>query len=285
MNNFITRFYSPLLGRFTQPDSIIPSLSNSQAWNRYAYAYNNPLNYTDPSGHVPCLDGICNNNSEWLGVNNTSYASSIQLNTHGSQYDPFNPETGEFMDNASWNLCGQVILSLILETEMPEYSYQLYKIWQEGTEGRKGPTYGIDLLRAMKKVFPQIEKWNAIHSSYSQYNKLANGNIAENQLYESTWYYGDNYQLVAMDKTISALQKGHYPIFLADFDSNTGYLVENRRERNHWVLVVAVSEKEVNVFNPFSNRFERYSTGFFINSIRDDLDGSITMIEVWKENE
>ena len=59
MNDFITRFYSPLLGRFTQPDSIIPSLSNSQAWNRYAYAYNNPLNYTDPSGHVPCLDGNC----------------------------------------------------------------------------------------------------------------------------------------------------------------------------------------------------------------------------------
>jgi RHS repeat-associated protein len=45
------RWYDPYLNRFTQPDTIIPDLSNSQAWDRYAYSLNNPVRYTDQSGH------------------------------------------------------------------------------------------------------------------------------------------------------------------------------------------------------------------------------------------
>ncbi|HVU08862.1 MAG TPA: toxin TcdB middle/N-terminal domain-containing protein [Verrucomicrobiae bacterium] len=45
------RYYDPQLGRFTQPDDIIPDLSNPQTYNRYAYCVNNPLRYTDPSGN------------------------------------------------------------------------------------------------------------------------------------------------------------------------------------------------------------------------------------------
>ncbi|MBK8616274.1 MAG: hypothetical protein IPN96_03990 [Anaerolineales bacterium] len=41
--------------RFTQADTIIPGAGNSSAWDRYAYTLNNPLRYTDPSGHsVDC---------------------------------------------------------------------------------------------------------------------------------------------------------------------------------------------------------------------------------------
>jgi RHS repeat-associated protein len=47
------RFYDPILNRFISPDSIVPSALNTQAMNRYAYNYNNPLVYTDPSGHQP----------------------------------------------------------------------------------------------------------------------------------------------------------------------------------------------------------------------------------------
>jgi hypothetical protein len=42
--------YDPALGRFIQADSIIPGIS-AQAWDRYAYANNSPVRYTDPSGH------------------------------------------------------------------------------------------------------------------------------------------------------------------------------------------------------------------------------------------
>ncbi len=47
------RYYDPLLGRFLQADTIIPSPGNPQSFNRYAYGYNNPVKYLDPSGHDP----------------------------------------------------------------------------------------------------------------------------------------------------------------------------------------------------------------------------------------
>lgn len=41
------------MGKFIQPDSVIPDLTNPQAFNRYSYAYNNPIRYSDPTGHWP----------------------------------------------------------------------------------------------------------------------------------------------------------------------------------------------------------------------------------------
>ncbi len=46
------RFYSPTLGRFLSPDSIIPGAANPQNLNRYSYVLNNPLRYVDPTGHA-----------------------------------------------------------------------------------------------------------------------------------------------------------------------------------------------------------------------------------------
>ncbi|MFN2144499.1 MAG: RHS repeat-associated core domain-containing protein, partial [Anaerolineales bacterium] len=53
--DYHARFYSPTLGRFIQPDTVIPALTNSQAWNRYAYVMNSPIMYNDPSGHKQVL--------------------------------------------------------------------------------------------------------------------------------------------------------------------------------------------------------------------------------------
>jgi len=45
------RLYDPALGRFISPDTFVQSMANTQAFNRYSYVLNNPLSYTDPSGH------------------------------------------------------------------------------------------------------------------------------------------------------------------------------------------------------------------------------------------
>ncbi|MFO0701154.1 MAG: RHS repeat-associated core domain-containing protein [Nitrospira sp.] len=45
------RYYDPRLGRFVSPDTIVPDLGDPQSLNRYSYARNNPLLYTDPTGH------------------------------------------------------------------------------------------------------------------------------------------------------------------------------------------------------------------------------------------
>ena len=51
--DYNARYYSSTLGRFVSPDSIIPQPGSPLAWDRYSYSINNPINYTDPSGHWP----------------------------------------------------------------------------------------------------------------------------------------------------------------------------------------------------------------------------------------
>jgi len=46
--------YSPFLNRWIQPDTIVPDPVNPQSLNRFAYAYNNGICYTDPTGHYVC---------------------------------------------------------------------------------------------------------------------------------------------------------------------------------------------------------------------------------------
>jgi RHS repeat-associated protein len=45
------RYYHAALGRFVSADTIVPSPSNPQDFDRYAYTRNSPLRYTDPTGH------------------------------------------------------------------------------------------------------------------------------------------------------------------------------------------------------------------------------------------
>ncbi|WP_406656530.1 RHS repeat-associated core domain-containing protein [Methanolobus sp. ZRKC2] len=46
------RYYSPEYRVFVQPDKMLPDPYNPQYLNRYAYTLNNPVKYTDPSGHA-----------------------------------------------------------------------------------------------------------------------------------------------------------------------------------------------------------------------------------------
>ena len=45
------RYYDPALGTFITPDTVIQSPYDPQTLNRYTYCRNNPIMYTDPSGH------------------------------------------------------------------------------------------------------------------------------------------------------------------------------------------------------------------------------------------
>jgi RHS repeat-associated protein len=54
--NMNGRVYDPFLARFLSPDPFVQAPSYSQNYNRYSYAWNNPLKYTDPSGYSVILD-------------------------------------------------------------------------------------------------------------------------------------------------------------------------------------------------------------------------------------
>jgi len=49
------RFYDPRLGRFLQADSALADPLEPGAWNRYAYAAQDPLRRVDPTGHASVL--------------------------------------------------------------------------------------------------------------------------------------------------------------------------------------------------------------------------------------
>jgi RHS repeat-associated protein len=53
------RYYDTTLGRFTQPDTIVPSATNPQGLNRYTYTLNNPVRLVDPSGHAQTCEDSC----------------------------------------------------------------------------------------------------------------------------------------------------------------------------------------------------------------------------------
>ena len=49
--DYKARMYLPALGRFVQPDTLIPKLYNPQSLNRYSYVANQPINFNDSTGH------------------------------------------------------------------------------------------------------------------------------------------------------------------------------------------------------------------------------------------
>ncbi len=52
----VRSWYDAQLGHFAQADTIIPNPASATGYDRYAYSYNNPVRYVDPSGHDPVLD-------------------------------------------------------------------------------------------------------------------------------------------------------------------------------------------------------------------------------------
>jgi RHS repeat-associated protein len=50
--HFNGRLFDPFLGRFLQVDPVVQAPLNPQSWNGYAYVFNNPLRYTDPTGLI-----------------------------------------------------------------------------------------------------------------------------------------------------------------------------------------------------------------------------------------
>jgi RHS repeat-associated protein len=56
--NMNGRMYDPKLGRMLRPDNFVQDPTSTQSYNRYAYVWNNPLKYTDPSGEVAIATGM-----------------------------------------------------------------------------------------------------------------------------------------------------------------------------------------------------------------------------------
>ncbi|GIK42475.1 MAG: hypothetical protein BroJett011_63080 [Chloroflexota bacterium] len=83
------RSYNPTTGRFLQADPVLGSPTDPRTLHHYGYAFNNPVNYTDPSGLMP--PGLGQFDSQALTqVGPSSYAPVPPTQGGSGYYHPFN---------------------------------------------------------------------------------------------------------------------------------------------------------------------------------------------------
>jgi RHS repeat-associated protein len=89
---FGARFYQDPIARFYQPDPVfatIDRVADPQQWNMYAYARNNPLTITDPTGldfNLTCSGGntaTCQNGLQGQMVDGSFQATDVDMNKQG----------------------------------------------------------------------------------------------------------------------------------------------------------------------------------------------------------
>ena len=71
------RFYSPVIGRFISPDTLVPDPADPQDFNRYSYARNNPLKYTDPTGHNPLCAALTASTELFQSASDVEQAAAL----------------------------------------------------------------------------------------------------------------------------------------------------------------------------------------------------------------
>jgi RHS repeat-associated protein len=80
--DYNARMYDPALGRFLQPDPIVPEPFNSQSLNRYSYVLNNPANLIDPTGN---WEAVMRFGTTYGGNGGSNFASfSISSGSNGN---------------------------------------------------------------------------------------------------------------------------------------------------------------------------------------------------------
>jgi RHS repeat-associated protein len=91
LQSFGARFYDPALGRFMAIDPAPWNEANLHSFNRYAFANNNPLRFTDPDGHAPTpldagfliWDGLKLGVAIYTGVGVSAAAADFALSAAG----------------------------------------------------------------------------------------------------------------------------------------------------------------------------------------------------------
>jgi RHS repeat-associated protein len=93
------RWYDSYLNRWTSPDPIIPDPYNPADWDRFSYVRNNPVNFTDPTGHKPCIFECTNGE-----VDPIKLADGIKNETNTRRYwDGLDKDEQKVLANGNWD--------------------------------------------------------------------------------------------------------------------------------------------------------------------------------------
>ena len=139
------RYYNPALGRFVSADTIVPNPGDPQSLNRYSYVRNNPLKYTDPSGHIygpdPYDPAALETYGEELSFWSMHYRSRGQYHVRQSHTPVYQYEQA-IIDEYGYNSCGLIAAAAAMVSGADLLSEM--KIIYDNTEENEHHTYGAD---------------------------------------------------------------------------------------------------------------------------------------------
>ena len=160
------RLYDPLVGRFLSPDNYVQDAGLTQSYNRYSYALNNPLIYTDPTGEKWY---------HWL----TLLLPASYLQAAYKHNWQFNPEKWEW-DKAFYGFS--------IKTEghsvqiMVGYGWDLNFLPMQGYNSEKGPGVGY------------MEGSGSTNTWYPGYNPPTAEKVVNKEIAQVRQDYGDEWQ-------------------------------------------------------------------------------------------
>ena len=158
--NYDARLYDPVIGRFVTPDTIVPEPFNPQDLNRYSYVRNNPLKYTDPTGHsIP--DSVKDASvalDEQLAQSNKKAMDSLRGKGEEDDDDSDNSQ----LSTTNWDTVYDAICPITEEDQTLLAGWQFHRYdhggphFQDGTQRYDAKT--LEPLRHKGKKPPELSK-------------------------------------------------------------------------------------------------------------------------------
>jgi RHS repeat-associated protein len=165
--DYKARFYSPVLGRFIQPDTIIPGADNPQSWNRFSYVNNNPIAFNDPTGHKrSCSKDDCEDARDYDGCWYRNPIGGRPIHNIACQNHAF--EEDHQITKIKITIWKPIQLGPISIFTMMAGSADDEDDGLESTSGNSGSggtppvasgSTGTQLYRVIKKIDPQYKKF------------------------------------------------------------------------------------------------------------------------------
>ncbi|MFW5762498.1 MAG: RHS repeat domain-containing protein, partial [Cyclobacteriaceae bacterium] len=159
--NMNGRVYDPTIGQFLSPDNYVQLPDASLGFNRYSYALNNPLIYTDPSGELFGLAIAAFLLFTDVGYNVQKYMSPVAVN-----FDVNPGNDRQFIRvNTSVGVPQAILLSYRVHAGA-SYYFEDYDGSYKGWETRWGGEYAVNLGKT--QIMYSSTKYNRRGTKFDQ---------------------------------------------------------------------------------------------------------------------